>query len=108
MNDLKMYACHFLAWPLTLLVKDRLPQCQDNVIEWDIGSQCWWPGLNCVDFMVFHQQFYNANSTPDLFTTIKEEYFVTFMRIANQYYKDTMSAHSHMFLGRKTPKPIAG
>ena len=24
---------------------DWLAQCQDNVIEWDNRSWCWWPGV---------------------------------------------------------------
>ena len=48
-NDLKMLACHFLAWHLTLIEygKDRLAQCPDNVTEGDVGSWCQRP-----DFIV--------------------------------------------------------
>ena len=31
--------------PLLAYGKDWLPQLQDNVIEWDIMSWCWLPGL---------------------------------------------------------------
>ena len=42
-----MYACPLLARCSALLEKgkDWLAQHQDNVIEWDIGSWCWRPGL---------------------------------------------------------------
>ena len=41
MNDLQIYACHFLdkCSPLLGKGKDWSAQCQDNVTEWDIGSE---------------------------------------------------------------------
>ena len=41
-NAFKIDTCHFLASHLALLGygKDWLAQCQDNVAEWDIKSQC--------------------------------------------------------------------
>ena len=46
-NGLRIDTCHFLARHSALrgYGKDCLAQCQDNVIEWDIRSWYWWPGL---------------------------------------------------------------
>ena len=47
-DDIEIDTYHFLARRSALLhldKKDWLAQCQDNVIESDIRSWCWWPGL---------------------------------------------------------------
>ena len=42
--------------------------------------------LNCVDFMALRQQFYTANNMHDLFTKVKEENILAFLRAAGLYH----------------------
>ena len=42
--------------------------------------------LDCVDFMAMRQQFYRANGMPDLFTKVKQENILTFLRAAGLYH----------------------